>query len=548
MKSRASPRLTAEEAAARIADHQTVAFGGFASVGAPKLVPRAIAARALAEHAAGRSFKVNVVSGSPAGPSLDGTLARAHAIEFLAPWSADPDLRQNVSSGETRVCDMHCSRLPQDLRYGFLGPVHFAVIEACDLSPYGEIVLTSSVGAALTFCRLAGQVIIELNRAQPSWWRGAHDLYEPKDPPRRTDIPILHPSDRIGRPVILVDPAKIVGVVETNVPEDPRPVPAPDATALRIGNHVADFLAGELRRGLIPPRFLPIQCGIEPVDNAILAALAAHPDIPPFTLWSETISEAALDQVLAERVLFASSCSLTAGPAALARLGAAWDFFRPRLILRPQEITNNPELIRRLGVISINSALEADLSGNINCTRPWGSRGRVGIGGSADFARNAFLSIFVCPSIREGGRISSLVPLVRQVDSSEHSVSVIVTEQGVADLRMKSPRERAETLIRNCVHPNYQGLLRSYLSIAGPSHTPRNLDAAFNMHLKFALDGDMRGAHWNGNGAREPASGDNGSSSPVPQPKEAPRSANSSPTCVTAPTCTSLRSPLKPVP
>src|SRR5690606_28475068 len=243
-------RLTAEEAAECIRHGDTVAFSGFTPAGTPKVVPLAIAARAAAEHAAGRAFKINVITGASTGPSLDGALARAGAIGFRTPYQSDPDLRRSINAGETRFFDMHLSRLPQDVRYGFLGPVHCAVIEACEVTRYGEIVLTSSVGAAPTFARAAERIIIELNRFHPPHLRGVHDIYEPNDPPLRSDIPVFHAPDRIGRPVIMVDPARIVGVVETNVADETGGFRPLDDTTRRIGDHVSEFLAGELRRKL----------------------------------------------------------------------------------------------------------------------------------------------------------------------------------------------------------------------------------------------------------------------------------------------------------
>lgn len=488
--------LTAEEAGALIQHGQTVAFSGFTPAGAPKAVPRAIAARANAEHAAGREFKINVITGASTGPSLDGALAKAHAIGFRTPYQSDPDLRKSINAGETRFFDMHLSRLPQDVRYGFLGPVHTAVIEACDVTPYGEIVLTSSVGASPTFARVADRIIVERNRYHPEFLRGVHDIYEPADPPQRSDIPLFKPCDRVGQPVIQVDPAKIVGVVEVNESDETKGFADIDETTALIGRNVADFLAAEIRRGLVPKSFLPVQSGVGDTANAVLMAMAAHPEIPRFQMYTEVIQDSVIALMRQERVTFASGCSLTVPPLTLKGIYDDWSMFRTRLVLRPQEITNNPEIVRRLGIISINTAIEVDLSGNVNSTHILGRSMMNGIGGSADFARNAFLSIFTCPSITKGGKISTIVPLVSHLDSSEHSVSIIVTDQGVADLRGKSPAERAATLIENCAHPDYRGVLRDYVAMAGHTHTPHTLGAAFGMHMKFARDGDMRGVDW----------------------------------------------------
>lgn len=496
MKAKELIRLAAEEAAEHIYDQQTVAFSGFTPAGAPKAVPRALAARAQAEHTAGRPFRINVITGASTGPSLDGALAKAKAIGFRTPYQSDPDLRRSINAGETRFFDMHLSRLPQDVRYGFLGPVHCAVIEACDVTRYGEIVLTSSVGAAPTFAGVAQKIIVELNRYHPPFLRGLHDVYEPHDPPLRSDIPLFKPCDRVGQPVIQVDPAKIIGVVETNEPDETRGFAEPSDVTARIGRNVAEFLAGELRRGVIPRAFLPVQSGVGDTANAVLQAMSEHAEIPAFQMYTEVIQDSVIGLMRQERVTFASGCSLTVPPETLEGIYADWPFFRTRLVLRPQEITNNPELVRRLGIISINTAIEVDLTGNVNSTHILGRSMMNGIGGSADFARNAFLSIFTCPSVAKGGKISTIVPLVSHLDSSEHSVCVIVTEQGVADLRCKSPAERAQTLIENCAHPEYRDALRAYVAMAGHTHTPQTLAAAFAMHVKMAKDGDMRGVDW----------------------------------------------------
>jgi succinate CoA transferase len=489
-------KLTAEEAAQLIQNGETLAVSGFTAAGAPKAVPVAIAARAQAEHAAGRPFKINVISGASTGRSMDGALAKAKAIGFRTPYQSDPDLRKSINAGETRFFDMHLSRLPQDVRYGFLGPVNVALIEACEVTEYGEIVLTSSVGASPTFCSKAEKIIIELNRYHPDFLRGVHDIFEPEDPPRRSDIPVFRPSDRIGQPAIHVDPERIVGVVETNLPDETSAFPDVAPLTAKIGNNVAEFLAAEIKRGLIPTSFLPVQSGVGDTANAVLMAMADHPDIPNFQMYTEVIQDAVIALMRKGRVTFASGSSLTVPSATLEGMYKDWAFFRPRLLLRPQEITNNPEVVRRIGTISVNTALEVDLGGNVNSTHVLGRNMMNGIGGSADFARAAFLSIFICPSTAKGGTISTIVPMVSHLDSSEHSVSIVVTEQGVADLRGRAPSERARLIIENCAHPDYRPLLREYIARGGSGHSLQSLANAFDMHLAFGATGDMRNVKW----------------------------------------------------
>ncbi|HYG68004.1 MAG TPA: propionyl-CoA--succinate CoA transferase, partial [Anaeromyxobacteraceae bacterium] len=191
------PTLTADEAAALIEDGQTIGFSGFTPAGSPKAIPRALAARAKAEHAAGRPFQIGVLTGASTGPSLDGALAEAEAIRFRTPYQSDPLLRQQINAGKVRFVDMHLSLLPQNVRYGFLGKVHWAVVEACDVTNGGGIVLTTAVGAAPTFLNRAERILIELNASHPPGLLGMHDLFEPKDPPVRETIPIFRTFDRI---------------------------------------------------------------------------------------------------------------------------------------------------------------------------------------------------------------------------------------------------------------------------------------------------------------------------------------------------------------
>ena len=489
-------RLSPEEAASFIKHGETVAFSGFTPAGAPKVISLALAAKAESEHRAGRDFKIGVISGASTGPSLDGALAKANAIAWRTPYQSNKDLRDAINSGRAKFFDMHLSMVAQQLRYQTMGKVQHAVIEAADIDDEGNVVLTTGVGCTPTFARYAEKIVIELNARHPKSLRGFHDLYEPKDPPHRREIPIYGVSDRIGTPLLKIDPKKIVGIVETNVDDETGTFRPCDETTLRIGANVAAFLAGERKAGRIPDSFLPIQSGVGETANAVLKALGENPDIPTFQMYTEVIQDAVIALMQQERVTFVSGCSLTVPPATLDGIYADWEFFRSRLLLRPQEITNNPEVVRRIGTISINTAIEVDLSGNVNSTHVLGRNMMNGIGGSADFARAAFLSMFICPSTAKGGTISTIVPMVSHLDSSEHSVSIIVTEQGVADLRGRAPSERAQIIIEKCAHPDYKPLLRDYVKRGGNGHTLQSLGAAFGMHQSFGKNGDMRKVNW----------------------------------------------------
>jgi len=488
------PELTAQEAAELIHDGYTVGFSGFTPAGAAKAIPRAIAERAKAEHVQGRPFKIGVITGASTGESLDGALAEAEAVAWRTPYQSNATLRKSINSGKTHFFDMHLSLLQQWIRYGFLGKVHMAVVEAADVTPDGEITLTTSVGAANTFLLHADKILLEINSHHPTELYGFHDIFEPADPPHRREIPLYATRQRCGEAVVRVDPSRIAGVVFTDEKDEVGEFKDADETTNRIGRNVADFLAGEIRAGRIPSSFLPIQSGVGNIANAVLGAMGEHPEIPRFEMYSEVIQDSVIDLMEADNLHFASGTSLTVSPRVLDSIYNNLDFFRRRMVLRPQEITNNPEIVRRLGIISINTAIEVDIFGNVNSTHIMGSNMMNGIGGSGDFTRNAYISIFTCPSAAKGGKISPIVPLCSHLDHSEHSVQVVITEQGIADLRGKDPLERAREIVKNCSHPDYREELSGYIKDVIGGHTPQSLNRAFNMHQRFLETGSMKQA------------------------------------------------------
>lgn len=488
--------LTADEAASYVNNGDVIGFSGFTPAGCPKEVPSAIARRAEVFHAEGKEFKIGMYTGASTGDSLDGALARANAILFRTPYQSNKDLRTALNAERAPYFDMHLSVLAQELRYGFMPKPKFAIIEVCDITADGELVLTSGVGISPTIAQLADHIIIEWNHNHPKELRGFHDVYQPLDPPHRKEIAIYSPSDRIGSTVLKVDPSKILCIVETERNDEVGGFTPTDAVTDQIGTNVANFLANEIKQGRIPAEFLPIQSGVGNIANAVMASLGANPDIPPFEMYTEVIQDAVIDLIRQGNVKFASGCSLTVTNPVLKGIYDNLDFFRDKLVLRPQEISNNPEIARRLGLITINTALEADIFGNVNSTHVLGCKMMNGIGGSADFTRNAYISIFTTPSVAKGGKISSIVPMVSHVDQTEHSVNIIITEQGIADLRGKSPIQRAEEIIANCVAPEYKEMLTEYLNLSGAQHTPQNLAACFGMHTQFIKTGNMMDTKW----------------------------------------------------
>lgn len=488
--------ITAEEAATFVHNDDNVGFSGFTPAGCPKVVPGAIAQRAIEEHAKGNPFRIGMFTGASSGDKMDGVLARANAVKFRTPYQSNKDMRSLLNAHGAEYYDLHLSEEAQDLRYGFLGKVDVVIAEAADVTEDGEIVPTSGVGILPTICRMADRIIIELNCRHPKEIRGMHDIYEPLDPPYRREIPIYKPSDRIGTDCVKVDPAKIVGIVRTDEPNEGKKFSPLDDVTMAIGQNVSDFLVSELKAGRLPKEFVPLQSGVGNVANAVLGCMGENKDIPAFNIYTEVIQDAVIGLMKEDRVKFASGCSLSVSNEVIREIYANLDFFKNKILLRPQEISNNPEVARRLGLIAINTALEADIFGNINSTHVCGTKMMNGIGGSGDFTRSAMLSIFTTPSTAKDGNISSFVPMVSHLDHSEHSVKVIISEYGVADLRGKSPMQRARCIIDNCVHPDYKPLLNEYLQMGIKGHTPQNLKCCFAFHEEFMENGDMRKVDW----------------------------------------------------
>lgn len=487
---------TAAEAATHISSGNTVGMSGFTGSGYPKAVPTALAARIEAEHAAGRQFRVRIWTGASTGPELDGALAKADGIEFRLPYNSDPIARAKINAGEMDYFDMHLSQVAPMAWEGFLGPLDVAVIEVSGIRPDGALIPSSSVGNNKTWIDRADKVILEVNRWQDAGLEGVHDIYYGTAlPPARVPIPLVRPDDRIGEPYFRCDPNKIVAIVETDAPDRNLPFTPPDATARAIAGHLLEFFGHEVRQGRLPASLLPIQSGVGNIANAVLTGLVDSP-FHDMTAFTEVIQDGMLDLLDSGRLRMASATGFSLSPEAAERLNTNMGVYRTKMVLRPQEISNHPELVRRLGCLAMNGLIEADIYGNVNSTHVMGSRIQNGIGGSGDFARNAYISIFMTPSTAKGGAISAIVPQVAHVDHINQDVQVIVTEQGLADLRGLSPKQRARLIIENCAHPDYRPMLADYYARALKGsyglHAPSLPGEALSWHQRFMDTGTMR--------------------------------------------------------
>ncbi|MCQ4257810.1 acetyl-CoA hydrolase/transferase family protein [Stutzerimonas stutzeri] len=479
--------MSADEAATHVLDGMTVGMSGFTRAGEAKAVPMA-----LIKRAKDNPLKISLITGASLGNDLDGLMAEAGLLSRRMPFQADAGLRKAINSGEVMFIDQHLSHTVEQMRNHQIKKPDIAIIEAVAITEQGHIVPTTSVGNSANLALFADKVIIELNLAHNPNLEGLHDIYIPGERPNRQPIPLLKVDDRIGTGAIPIDPAKIAAIVITDQPDSYSTVTPPDDETQAIANHLIHFFKKEVDAGRLSNSLGPLQAGIGNIANAVMCGLIDSP-FENLVMYSEVLQDSTFDLIDAGKMVFASGCSITLSERCNNRVFGNLEKYKDKLILRPQEISNHPELVRRIGIIGINTALEFDIYGNVNSTHVGGTKMMNGIGGSGDFARNAHMAIFVTKSIAKGGNISSVVPMVAHVDHTEHDVSILVTEQGLADLRGLAPRERARVIIDNCVHPSYRDALNAYFDAACKKggQTPHLLHEAMDWHTNLEERGHM---------------------------------------------------------
>ncbi len=482
--------VSSQEAASWIEDGMLLGMSGFTRAGDAKIVPLALVEKAKTEK-----FQVDVYTGASLGPEVDQMMAEAGIIRKRAPYQGDPAIRQLINSGEVFYTDAHVSHNAELIRQGIVGPIDFAIIEATAITEDGMLIPTTSVGNSPIILQMAKEIIIELNVSHPDALEGIHDIYIPAVQGKRETIPLMNAGERIGTKGIPMDIAKVRGIVLSEKTDAPSTIVQPDEETAEMAEHLLNFLREEVKAGRLTKTLAPLQSGVGSVANAVLSGFLES-EFEDLEIYSEVLQDAVFELIDAGKVKSASGTSITLSEERGAQVYSQLENYIDCLILRPQEISNHPEIIRRLGLISVNTALEVDIYGNVNSTHVSGTKMMNGIGGSGDFARNARLGIFVTKSYAKGGNISSIVPMVSHVDHTEHDVDVIVTEFGVADLRGLAPKERVPLIINNCAHPDYRPQLWAYFHAAventGDHHTPHLLEEALSWHVQLAKTKTMK--------------------------------------------------------
>lgn len=480
---------SADEAAMLIKEGMVVGISGFTKFGDAKVVPKALARRAQN----GDKVCITLMTGASLGSDIDEDLCNAGVTARRMPYQGSPTLRGGINSGAVMYQDQHLSHTGDYIRCGHLRKPDIAILDATFIDENGGIVCTTSVGNNSVYAETADKIIVEVNETHPMEMFGLHDIYLPGPRPGRQPIPLVKPGDKIGSPVISVDPSKIAAIVVHQMGDTPVNLVDADDETDAIAGHLIEFFKHEVKKGRMTSSLLPLQSGVGAVANAVMRGFQNSP-FSNLSVYTEVAQDAVLDLLLdTDKMDVVSTAALSLSQKGIDRVKKEVKRLHDKLILRPQEISNSPELVRRLGVIACNTALEFDIYGNVNSTHVMGTKMMNGIGGSGDFARNACYSVFVTKSYAKGGALSSVVPMCTHHDHTEHDVDILITERGLADLRGLAPRERAKVIIENTAHPDYKDVLSDYFREASAKggHTPHILSRAFSMHERFEATGSM---------------------------------------------------------
>jgi len=479
--------MTADEAAALIENGMIVGASGFTKGGDTKVVLKALANRAKNEE-----LKVTLLTGASLGHGTDADLAESGVLHKRLPFQVDTVLRKNINAGNVLFIDLHLGESAESI-VNETFKIDVAVLEVTEILEDGSIIPTTSIGNNVEIAKSADKIILEINTAIPTAIRGVHDIYTVEEYGKRTPINITSCDSKIGIDHIKIDPSKIAAIVFHDITDMPGDIAPADADTTAIAQNIVKFFEKEVAEGRLTKSLMPLQCGIGKVANAVLGGLE-HSEFENLVMYSEVLQDSTFDLIDAGKMDFASATSMTLSQECYDRVMNNLDFYKDKIVFRPLSISNAAEVIRRLGIIGINTSLECDIYGNVNSTHVTGTHMMNGIGGSGDFARNAYISIFVTASVAKAGKISSIVPMVSHHDHTEHDVDIIVTEQGLADLRGLAPRERALEIINKCAHPDYREELLSYFNRASEEkggQTPHILEEALSWHVRLKETGTM---------------------------------------------------------
>jgi len=499
---------TPEECIEFFTPGQNLLWSGFTPAGYPKAVPIALADHVEANNLQGK-WKFNLFIGASVGAETEDRWATLDMIDRRWPYQTGKNIAKGINEGRIRMGDKHLGHFAQDAGYGFYtknGRYDIGIVEVSAITEDCGLALTSSCGIIAEALHLCDKIIIEVNTGQPSF-EGIHDIAMQQKPPNRAPFLITQAQSRIGSPYVPCDPERIVAVVESKRRDKGRAFADMDDTSEAIAGHIMEFFAHEVKMGRLPENLLPLQSGVGSIANAVVGGLAKGP-FSNLSVYTEVLQDTMLDFFDGGNLNFASACSLSLSEnPGFPRFFDNWEKYFDKIVLRPLSISNAPEPIRRLGVIAMNTPVEFDIYAHANSTLVGGTRMINGLGGSGDFLRNGYIKMMHSPSVRPSKTdpmgITCVVPKAPHIDHTEHDLDVLVTEQGLADLRGVAPKERAKLIIEKCAHPEYKPILNDYLEMAskeclakGVGHEPQLFDRAFKMQQNLAQNGTMRIKNW----------------------------------------------------
>ena len=475
----------AELAASLIKDGMTVAMSGWAMAGYPKSIPEVLVSR----KQSGESLSINLITGANV-PWLDDKLGAEQIIARRAPMIASRSLSAQANKGTMRYVEQQMNKMPRLLRGEHLGRIDVVVVEALGFDKEGNLIPTSSIGMTHYLMDAADEIIVEINSAQPDILENLHDIYIPAPPPQTQPIPLVSTSQRIGQKGIPVEQSKIRYIVETDIPERMGAQPKGTEVTNMIAAHLFSFLEQEYKDwdGKLPP----VQTGFGSIADSIADAFQ-HSAFHDLQFYCGGVTEPVMELLASGKASAISAGGLGMSERVEEILSEIPDLSE-RFVLRNGDLTNNAEIIGRLGLIALNTGIEMDIYGNVNSSHISGSRVVNGIGGGAGFAQTAGLSVMMIPSVAKGGAISGIVPMVSHHDICEHDIDIVITENGLADLRGLDDVERAEAIIENCASDAYKGQLSAYLVNAQEKcggHHPQLPDEAFAWHRRLKEEGSM---------------------------------------------------------
>lgn len=241
----------------------------------------------------------------------------------------------------------------------------------------------------------------------------------------------------------------------------------PKPTFTEVEATIGQYIGGMINDGDC------IQTGIGSLPDAVLATLTNKNDLG---VHSETFSDGVMDLYKAGVITGKKKTIMPERIVGTFILGSRkfYDFVddNPAIALMRSDFTNDPWIIgQHDNLVSINSALAVDLMGQV-AAESVGTYQYSGTGGQVDFVRGARLSkggrsIIAFPSTGTSNgqvvsRIVAQLPMGTPITTTRNDVDYIVTEYGVARMRFKTLRERANELI-GIAHPDFRAELKKDL-------------------------------------------------------------------------------------